>query len=127
MVALCGGPQPNHGKLISQKPGRVVAQCDQPFYHELSRTQPKLEGKSVYGVVVCADCVLCVVVCDVVLVLVVVVVVLVIAVVIAVCDSCCGGGGGVGVCCCFVSCFETVASWQHCTDYNTTSARLSVL
>ena len=26
---------------------------------------------------------------------------------------------------CFLVCFETVASWQHCTDYNTTSARLS--
>ena len=28
---------------------------------------------------------------------------------------------------CFFFCFETVASWQHCINHNTTSARLSVL
>ena len=28
---------------------------------------------------------------------------------------------------CFVLCFETVASWQHCIDHSTSSARLSKL
>ena len=28
---------------------------------------------------------------------------------------------------CFLLCFETLASWPHCIDYNTTSARLSTL
>ena len=95
MVALCGGPIPNHRQLTGQRLGRVDAQSDQPCI--MSGQDTTEIGKEMC---VWCCCVLCVVFLCVVLVLVVVIVVVVIVVLIAVGFSCGGGvGGGVGVCC----------------------------